>query len=659
MNMKAHGLKLMLTLLLTVSSTPTWAFVHADGQNIVDADGNIVLQRGMGLGGWLVPEGYMLQTPGFGSPTSIRAQIEDVVGEAGANQFYSDYHANYVTRADIAELAAWGFDHVRMPFHYNMFSPARGVWNDWGFEVTDSLIAWCSDVGMHVVLDMHCAPGGQNGGNISDSDGTARFWLQDTSRAHAIEIWEAIAQRYVNEPWVGGYDLLNEPVLPDGVTTQDFRNFYETLVAVIRATDTNHIVFIEGNWYATDFTGLTPPFDSNMAYSFHKYWSTNNLASIQSYVNMRTQYGVPLWMSESGENSNTWFYDAIQLFEANNIGWCWWTTKKVETITSPYSVRAPAGYSLLLDYWDGNGPKPNAATSQVILNSLTENLRTSNCDAKPGVIASFFSEDFGSQPLAYADHLLPCVINTADYDIGAQGIAYYDAVYQTTQWDNYTAWNNGHVYRNDGVDIEVGDDGKPSVGWLTIGEWMKYTLTVPVGGIYSLAVEVASPSGDGHLVLYLDGEVFVDVATLPSTGGWATWQEVQFTDLAIPSGVHELKLLVAEEGFNLRDMTFTLDSADVVPQQPAVFTLGANYPNPFNGSTKLPVTFEHAGNADLQVFDIQGKEMIHYSGYFNVGESEIPLLPVSSSGTPFSAGVYVIRFAAENHVEFQKMTYLP
>ena len=120
----------ILILLMTLqlfSEARADGFVHAEGQNIVDADGNIVLKRGMGLGGWLVPEGYMLHTPGRGSPTSIRAQIVDVIGETGADEFYAAYHDNYVTREDIAELAEWGFDHVRMPFHYNMFSKALPV----------------------------------------------------------------------------------------------------------------------------------------------------------------------------------------------------------------------------------------------------------------------------------------------------------------------------------------------------------------------------------------------------------------------------------------------------------------------------------------------------------------------------------------------------
>jgi endoglucanase len=638
-------------------SMPLQAFVHAEGRNIVDADGNPALMRGMGLGGWLVPEGYMLHTISQ-SPTTIRNDIIDVIGVEGANQFYAAYHENYVTREDIAELAEWGFDHVRMPFHYNMFSTARGSWNDWGFEVTDSLIAWCSDVGMYVILDMHCAPGGQNGGPISDSDGTARLWLADSNKSHTIEIWEAIAQRYADEPWVGGYDLLNEPVLPDGVTAHELRSLYSSIRNVIRAVDNNHILFIEGNWYATDFTGLTPPFDINMSYSFHKYWSTNDQGSIQSYLNLRGQNNVPLWMGETGENSNTWFYDAVQLFEDHDIGWCWWTTKKVDTITSPYSASRPSNWDLLRNYWQGSGVKPSAQTSMAILMELADNLKTENCRFSPGVVASWFSPEFNYQNLPFKDHIIPGSILTADYDIGAQGISYLDDVYETVHWDNYTAWNNGHQYRNDGVDLQIESSGIPNVGWATQGEWMKYTFTAEYGGIYDLSLEVASTSYSGQIRLFLDGEVLTTIEDTPITGSWTTYTPLLIEGLDIPIGEHELKLQILESGPNLRSMVFTLDSAYTFPEVPNAFTLEQNFPNPFNGGTTIPVTSMMESALKVEIMDILGRLV----KTFDVGpESSVSLYwdGMNIEGQFVPAGVYLYRVAVGDKRQVRKMIYLP
>ena len=73
-------------------------------------------------------------------------------------------------------------------------------------------------------------------------------------------------------------------------------------------------------------------------------------------------------MGESGENSNTWFTDAVSLFEDNNIGWAWWAVRKIGDIDSPYAIDINPGYQKIIDYWkDKNNPKP---TSQEAFNSM-------------------------------------------------------------------------------------------------------------------------------------------------------------------------------------------------------------------------------------------------------------------------------------------------
>ncbi len=153
------------------------------------------------------------------------------------------------------------------------------------------------------------------------------------------------------------------------------KQLYKAITDSIRTVDTNHILFIEGNWFANDFTGLTPPWDDNMVYSPHKYWSTNDQASIQWVLDIRNTYNVPLYLGESGENSNTWFRDAIHLLKEHNIGWAWWPMKKIESIAGPLSVEKTPGYQALLDYWNGTGPAPSAAAAKATLMDLTNKLK--------------------------------------------------------------------------------------------------------------------------------------------------------------------------------------------------------------------------------------------------------------------------------------------
>ncbi len=140
----------------------------------------------------------------------------------------------------------------------------------------------------------------------------------------------------------------------------------------------DHILFIEGNWYANDFNGLTPPWDDNMVYSFHKYWNYNKENDLDWILPLREEHNVPLWMGESGENSNTWFTDAVSLLEENGIGWAWWTMRKIGDIDSPYAVEINPGYQEILDYWQGNGPQPTEQEAFDAMMQLAENLLIEN-----------------------------------------------------------------------------------------------------------------------------------------------------------------------------------------------------------------------------------------------------------------------------------------
>ncbi|MEY2925215.1 MAG: hypothetical protein RLZZ337_1765, partial [Bacteroidota bacterium] len=304
------------------------------GKAIINQNQDTILLRGMGLGGWMVQEGYMLQTAGFASPQhQIKAAIQNLIGKANTDTFYEAWLSNHVRKNDIDSLKSWGFNSVRLPMHYNLFTlpiedePVAGenTWSTKGFELTDSLISWCAQNQMYVVLDLHAAPGGQGkDAAISDYDDTKpSLWESKANRDKTVALWHKLAARYANEQWIAGYDLLNEVNwdLPGGIA---LKNLYKEITDSIRTVDTNHILFIEGNWFANDFTGLTPPWDDKIVYSPHKYWSKNDVATMQWVIDIRNTYNVPLYLGESGENSNVWFRDAIRLLEDLDIGWAWW-----------------------------------------------------------------------------------------------------------------------------------------------------------------------------------------------------------------------------------------------------------------------------------------------------------------------------------------------
>jgi hypothetical protein len=400
--MKRITVILLAAVMLASCGKQEKNFLRTDGARIINGAGENVLLRGYGLGGWMLQEPYMLKLSGVAvAQYDIRNRISELVGEEKMNEFYDAWLASMVTKRDIDSLKAWGFNSVRLPMHYNLFTlpvekePAGGenTWLTKGFEMTDSLLAWCRENRIYVILDLHAAPGGQgNDKPIADIDTTKpRLWESDLNRQKTVALWRKLAERYKDEEWIGGYDLINETNYPlEGNAA--LKELFLDITAAVREVDTNHIIFIEGNQFANDYTGLTPPWDDNMAYSFHKYWNPTTLETIQKYLDIRAEFNVPFWMGESGENKNDWYRSAVELFESNNIGWAWWTIKKVDSESGLMNIAMPEGYRQIIDYWKGEGPKPSADDAYKTLMQLAENTRIENCKVNYDVLNALFGK---------------------------------------------------------------------------------------------------------------------------------------------------------------------------------------------------------------------------------------------------------------------------
>jgi aryl-phospho-beta-D-glucosidase BglC (GH1 family) len=398
--MKGIAIFLLAAAMLISCGKQDRDFLHADGKYIVNGNGENVLLRGIGLGGWMLQEPYMLKLSGVTvAQYDIRNHIRELVGEERMNEFYDAWLASMVTERDIDSLKAWGFNSVRLPMHYNLFTlpvgdePVEGenTWIEKGLTMTDNLLAWCRENEIYLILDLHAAPGGQgNDKPIADVDTTKpNLWQSELNRQKTVALWKKLAERYKDEEWIGGYDLINETNYPLEGNTALKKLFLDITVA-IREVDTNHIIFIEGNQFANDYAGLTPPWDENMAYSFHKYWNPITIETIQKYLDIRSEFDVPFWMGESGENKNDWYRSAVDLLESNNIGWAWWTIKKVESESGLMNVAMPDGYREIIEYWKGKGPKPSADDAFRALMQLTENVKIENCTVNYDVLNALF-----------------------------------------------------------------------------------------------------------------------------------------------------------------------------------------------------------------------------------------------------------------------------
>jgi hypothetical protein len=200
----------------------TGGFLRASGKQIVDGQGNNILLRGVGIGNWMLQEPYMMDVSGIAdNQQHLKAKIAELVGTNNMTTFYASWLTNYFREADVQALAQAGFNSIRLPMHYNLFTlpaeqepiPGQNTWLPSGFQLVDELLTSCESNHIYLILDMHACPGGQGHDKaISDYNPAAlSLWESSTNRAKLIGLWRELASRYANREWIGGYDLINEP----------------------------------------------------------------------------------------------------------------------------------------------------------------------------------------------------------------------------------------------------------------------------------------------------------------------------------------------------------------------------------------------------------------------------------------------------------------
>lgn len=564
------------------------SFLHAAGPKTVDATGREVVLRGYNVGGWLLQESYILDTDTLNSQWRIKQGLLRTMPEAGMEKFYRQYRQKFITKADIDFLAQQGFNCVRLPLHYDLFltpeqrhartevlrdpqNPQKldayvqqlSQWYDAGqlftktrqlegFRLIDDVVKWCAANKMYLVLDLHAAPGGQGTDrNINDNFRPLDFWKRHDAQGRLIyqditvRLWEKLAARYRQEPTIALYDLINEPHnlnAANGLTAdnQELNTLYARLIDAVRNQQDPHLLLLEGNGYGNEYTNLTPDKlgvrdKTNLVYNAHRYWCPNtaettdpNPNQINLLANLaafRARWQVPVWVGETGENSNEWFGAAVQGLNAQGIGWCHWNIKRVDSgagllRVAPYgSLLTPAGRKALL-----------------------RNVQFANCQINRDVVASLTQPADFRAP--FAPLTIPGTVAATDYDLGRDGVAYHDNYSARTDYRDLTPHNQGSAYRNDGVDITPSQETPNgfSVQQLTAGEWLTYTVTVEKPGPYHLDLRVQPGTVPGQLALHL-GELPLGTATVAAGTDWTT---VSLVTPSLPVGRHTLRLLTQQ-----------------------------------------------------------------------------------------------------------------
>lgn len=349
-------------------------YLSAQGRHLLDSNGNRVRLRGVNLGGWLQWEGW-IWGGGFNAETTILTRMEELVGADETARFQTAIYETFVSQADIAAIAEMGFNTVRVPINHRLLErdEAPFVYREEGWRILDSLLDWAEQYGIYVVLTLHSAPGGQSILFTADPEQSRTLWRSEENQDRTVALWRAIAERYRDRTIVAGYNLINEP---DPTSDEALLTLYRRTIDGILEVDPNHLIFLDGSDYATDFSSFEEPLSSNQVYSFHTYtwFKDNRVEKLNTFSEISERHSVPLWNSEFGENNFDVLRSTLELFDEPSFevaGWMFWTWKKVPN-RFPGLVLIDPGEAWLeviewieLPVWPNEKPTPERAAQGI------------------------------------------------------------------------------------------------------------------------------------------------------------------------------------------------------------------------------------------------------------------------------------------------------
>lgn len=313
--------------------------------------------RGVNLGGWLVLEKWM--TPGLFAGTD--ATDEYTLCEAQpelATQRIREHRASFITEDTIKQIADLGLNTVRLPIGYWLFG-GHEPYVDGGDEYVEKLFEWCDSHGVGVILDVHAAPGSQNGWDHSGRSGHIGWGHGDTVEK-TLAFVDSLIDRCGNKTALRALEVLNEPhwdvsidtltgyyqqaydrirarvpqltvVMSDAFRPEQMakklqkRKFTEVILDVHlyqlfteedRALDlAGHIRKTEGDWakMLSKLTKRMPVMVGEWSAAMHEmYQPINQPSHVRGYTN---------------DDYVTYFRTQQRMFEDQGVGWTYWTAR--------------------------------------------------------------------------------------------------------------------------------------------------------------------------------------------------------------------------------------------------------------------------------------------------------------------------------------------
>jgi aryl-phospho-beta-D-glucosidase BglC (GH1 family) len=194
-------------------------------------------------------------------------------------------------QSDAEEACAMGANVIRMPMRWYFGGGGNdqrdttkpGNINPDGLALLDQQIQWCTDNHLWVILF--------GGSDRGAGDDNRNYWTDNSLKQQFIDMWQFLANRYKNTPYIAAYELLSEPHPKKPVTNAQLRSFYKELADSVRLIDHNTPVMIGANDHYdinlmdSIYTSTIP----NLFYTFNYYLPTDYVKP-----DKRIQEGLPI-----------------------------------------------------------------------------------------------------------------------------------------------------------------------------------------------------------------------------------------------------------------------------------------------------------------------------------------------------------------------------
>jgi glucan 1,3-beta-glucosidase len=305
--------------------------------------------RGVNLGGWLVLERWMTPSVFAGTDATDEFSLCYQLGPEQARMRLEEHRRTFITRDHIQHLANMGLTMLRVPVGYWLFEASQ-PFVPGADKYVDQLFVWADEFHLQIILDVHAAPGSQNGWDHSGHAGEIR-WTEQGNVEATLRFVEQLAERYGNQPALYGIELLNEPHWDIPIDT--LVDYYHRGHAIISQVCPDGVRAICSDSFRTDQMSkkLLAKHLNRLVMDMHMYQLftpedqaldlPGHLKKAAEWFRLLTKFSkrLPVMVGEwsaamdeqlqtyTNEDRMRYFQAQREAFESVGIGWIYWTAR--------------------------------------------------------------------------------------------------------------------------------------------------------------------------------------------------------------------------------------------------------------------------------------------------------------------------------------------